>query len=181
MDTIRICNQWLDMNRAAMEPLLRFSQAAWQTAERVTGDRRPYDQWFDLNRAALEPFLRWNEIALGAAERLTRRNLSMAQDCIEAGVRQMNLMCEAKDQQQWEADERKLVSEFGQKLVEHAGDYLKVARETSQACKDWADEASRQAASVAQRAGEAAGAAAGQAGHGPETHRPQAGAAPAKG
>jgi hypothetical protein len=152
MTTGRICNQWFDMNRAVLEPFMRCNEVLLQSAERVAGNRQLYEQWFEINRAAFEPMLRWNEIAFSAAERITRRNLNVAHDYLDLGVRQLNLLCETRNPEKFADEEGKLAAEFGQKIAGHAGDYLKVARETQDALNQWADESAQQAAEAAQRA-----------------------------
>lgn len=152
MDTRHICNQWFDINRAVMEPFVRWNEIALQTAERAAGNRRVYDQWLDFSRSIFEPVLRWNDIAFSAAERVTRRNLNMAQDYLDIGVRHMNALCDVKDPQKWREEEGRLAAEFSQKMVDHAGDYLRVVQETQHAFNDWANQAAQQAAESAQRA-----------------------------
>lgn len=166
MNTSRICNQWFDVNRAMFEPLVRWNEVMLQSAERIAGNRQMYEQWFELNRAALEPVLRWNEIAFSAAERVTRRNLNVAHDYLDLGVRQLNLLCETRDPDRFAEDEGKLVSEFGQKIAGHAGDYLKVARETQDALNQWANESAQRAAESAQRAAETTAKATSEAARG---------------
>lgn len=148
----QICNQWFEMNRAVMEPFVRWNEVAFRSVERVAGNRQMFDQWFEVNRAALDPIMRWNDIAMRAAERVTRQNLTLAQDCLELGTRHLNLLCEANDPQKWKDEESKLAAEFSQKIVDRAGDYLKVAQETRDALNNLASEAARQVAETAQRA-----------------------------
>jgi histone H3/H4 len=156
MNTRQMCDQWFEMNRAAMEPVMRWNEIAFQTAEKVAGNRQTYEQWFELNRALLNPFMRWNEIALQAAERMARCNLSIAQDYIELGSRQMQLLCEARDPQKWRDEENKLVSELGQRMVDHASGYLTVAREAQDAFNDWAQQTARETAERAAKVADTA-------------------------
>jgi hypothetical protein len=185
MNTSRICNQWFDFNRAILEPFMRWNEAALRSAEQVAANRQVYDQWLEINRAAFDPFLRWNEIAFSAAEKITRRNLNVAHDYLDLGVRQLDLLCDVRDPDRWTDEEGKLAAEFGQKIAGHAGDYLKVARETRDAFNEWANESAKQAAEAAQRAvdtsakatSEAASGAAGaaRAATGPGGQQPQPG------
>lgn len=182
MNTSRICNQWFDINRAVLEPFVRWNEIALQSAERVAGNRQIYDQWFEINRAAMDPFLRWNGIAFSAAERVARRNLSLAHDYLDLGTRHLNLLCDVRDPRKWADEEKQLVAEFSQKIVDHAEDYLKVAQETQDAFNDWANESAQQAAEAAQRAAEATARATSEAAGGartaakPSPHQPQPGA-----
>jgi hypothetical protein len=190
MNTRNVCDQWFEMNRAALEPLMRWNEVALQTAERMAGNRQVYEQWFDLNRAALDPLVRWGDIALQAAEKVARCNLTLAQDYLDLGARQTDLLSEVRDPQKWKDEENRLVSEFTQRWVDHTGDFLQVARETRDAYTDWAnrtaretaeraaraaDTAAKAAADTAQAAGEGARAAAGAGGPGAPRPQPQPG------
>jgi hypothetical protein len=168
MNTRQVCDQWFEMNRAAIDPFMRWNEMALQTAERMAGNRQVYDQWFEMNRVAIDPLMRWNELALQVAEKVAKCNLVMAQDYLEMGTRQAQLNCETRDPEKWKDAERKLISEFGQKIADHAGEYLKVAKETQDALNEWANQTARETAERAARAaestvqaGEAAKAAAG--------------------
>lgn len=171
MNTRQICDQWFEINRAVMDPFMRWNEIALQTAERLTGGRQIYEQWFEMNRIAVDPLIRWNEIALSAAEKVAKCNLVIAQDYLEMGTRQTQLNCETRDPDKWKDEERKLVSEFGQKIADHAGEYLRVVKDTQEALNEWANqtakESAERAARVAERATarttEAAKAAAGEA------------------
>lgn len=154
MATTQACNQWFEFNRAAMEPFLRWNEVAFQSVERIAGNRGLFDQWFDVNRAVFDPVLRWNEIALRAAEQVARHNLTLAQDYLDLGSRHMNLLCDVKDPQKWKDEESKLINEIGQRIVDHAGDYLKVAQETRDAMNNLASEAARHLAETTHRATE---------------------------
>ncbi|MGZ8243205.1 phasin family protein [Methylomagnum sp.] len=131
---------------------MRWNQIAAQTVERAAGNRRVYDQWFDFSRSVFEPVLRWNDIAFSAVEKVTRRNLNLAQDYMDISSRHINLLCDTKDPDKWRNEEGRLAAEFSQKMVDHAGDYLRVVQETQHAFNDWANEAAKQAAESAQRA-----------------------------
>ncbi|MGX2040506.1 phasin family protein [Methylocaldum sp. MU1018] len=118
--------------------------------------REMYDRWFQMNRAAIDPLMRWNEIALEAAEKVARCNLAIAQDYLEIGTRQAQLNCETRDPEKWKDEERKLMSELGQKIVDHAGDYLAVVRDTQNALNACAYQTARETAERAARAADAA-------------------------
>jgi|GEM_PF-995473 len=163
MNTRQVCDQWFEMNRAAIDPFMRWNEIALQAAERIAGNRQVYDQWFEMNRVAIDPLMRWSEIALRAAEKVARCNLVMAQDYLEMGTRQAQLNCETRDPEKWKNEERKLISEFGQKIADHAGDYLSVAKETQDALNEWADQTARETAERATRAAESTAREAGEA------------------
>ena len=151
MSTSQIFNQWFDINRALLEPFVRWNEVALQTAEKVASNRQFFDQWFEIHRTAADPFLRWGEIAFSIGEKVARRNLTLAQDYLDLSVRHVNLLREVRDPQKWADEEGKLAVEFSQKIVNHAGDYLKVAQESQNAFKAWASEAVQQASEAAQK------------------------------
>jgi hypothetical protein len=157
-----MCDQWFEINRAAFDPLMRWNEIALQAAERMAGNRQVYDQWFEMNRIAVDPFMRWNEIALQAVEKVAKCNLAMAQDYLEMGTRQAQLNCETRDPDKWKDGERKLISEFGQKIADHAGDYLRVAKETQDAFNEWANQTAKETAERAARAAETTARAGGE-------------------
>ena len=163
MNTRQMCDQWFEMNRAAIDPFMRWNEMALQAAERMAGNRQVYDQWFEMNRVAIDPLMRWNKIALQAAEKVAKCNLAMAQDYLEMGTRQAQLNSETRDPEKWKDEERKLISEFGQKIADHAGDYLRVAKETQDALNEWANQTARETAERAARAAEGATAPGGEA------------------
>lgn len=99
----------------------------------------PFDQWVELNRAAMAPVIRFQELAADAAQKMLRYNLSVTQDCVDFGSRQIQLLGELKDPQKWGLETGKAVSEFNQKLVDRAADYFKVTKETQEAFGQWAD------------------------------------------
>jgi len=98
-----------------------------------------YDQWLEMSRAAMAPITRWQELASKTAEKVAEQSLLIAQDYVELGARQLQLMGEVKDPQKWAMEESKLVAEFGQKMVGRAGAYLKAARETRDEFTGWAE------------------------------------------
>ncbi|CAL1240725.1 phasin family protein [Candidatus Methylocalor cossyra] len=163
-------DQWFELNRAVFEPFVRWNEVTLQSVERLAGNRQFFEQWLELNRAAVEPVLRWQEIAFQTAEKITRRNLNVVQDYLELGARQLNLWREVQDPQKWKDEESKLAAEFSQKIVEHAGSYLEVAKEARDALNELTNQTARQfaeqthkaaqtAAETAEKAGEAAKAA----------------------
>ncbi|CAI8759464.1 phasin family protein [Methylocaldum szegediense] len=156
MNTRQIYEQWFEMNRAAIDPFMRWNEIALQAAERVAGTRQVYDQWFEISRIAVDPLMRWNEIALQAAERVAKYNLAVAQDCLEMGTRQIELNCETRDPDKWKDSEKKLISDFGQKIADRGADYLKLVKETQDALNEWASQAAKETAERAARAAESA-------------------------
>lgn len=93
---------------------------------------RPFDRWLEMNRAALAPVVHWREITAEAAQKAVQHGLAIAQDGVELGTRQVQLLAEAKDPPEWMAEEGRIASEFGQKLMNRASNYVKAARETQE-------------------------------------------------
>jgi len=100
-----------------------------------------YNQWIELNRAAMAPMLRWSELAAATADRLARQGLTLTQDVVDLGARQLQLAGELKDPQKWAAEEGKLLAEYGQKMVGRAGEYLDLSKEIRESLSNWADSA----------------------------------------
>jgi hypothetical protein len=90
-------------------------------------------------------FDQWLEITAEAAQKAAQHGLAAGQDCVEFGTRHVRLLAEAKDPQEWMAEEARIVSEFGQKLVNRAGDGFKAARETQEALSELAETSTKAA------------------------------------
>ncbi len=107
---------------------------------------RLFDQWLEANRAAWAPAILWQEITADAAQKAVRHGLAVAQDYVEFGTRNAQLLGEVKDPPKWAAEQGKIASEFGQKMVERTADYLKFAKETQDALGQVAETAAKTAA-----------------------------------
>ncbi|MCU0733996.1 MAG: phasin family protein [Methylotetracoccus sp.] len=99
----------------------------------------PYNQWLEMNRAAMAPMLQWSELAATTADKLARQGLTVAQDLLDLGARQMQLAGEVKDPQKWAVEESKLISEYGQKILGRAGDYLSISKDVRESVVSWAE------------------------------------------
>ena len=104
-----------------------------------------YDKWFEMSRAASAPFAQWNEFASKSIDKATEHTLALAKDYLELGTRQFQLLGEVKDPQKWIAEESKLFSEFGQKLVGRASEVLQAAKETREAFSSLAESTAKTA------------------------------------
>jgi hypothetical protein len=99
----------------------------------------PYNQWLEMNRAAMAPMLQWSELAATTADKLARQGLTVAQDLLDLGARQMQLAGEVKDPQKWAVEESKLISEYGKKILGRAGDYLSISKDVRESVVSWAE------------------------------------------
>jgi len=72
-----------------------------------------------LNKTALDSARRLGEINVRALERLNARQLEAASDCLEGGVRQMQMLGEAKDVRDVLSGQSSLAAELNSKLVQH--------------------------------------------------------------
>lgn len=99
----------------------------------------PYNQWLEMNRAAMAPMLQWSELAATTADKLARQGLTVAQDLLDLSARQMQLAGEVKDPQKWAVEESKLISEYGQKILGRAGDYLSISKDVRESVVSWAE------------------------------------------
>ena len=111
--------------------------------------------WLELNQALIAPLKHWNELAAATAEKLARQNISVAQDLIELSAKQLQLASDAKELPKWAAEESKLLSEYGQKFVGRAGDYLDMSRELRESVITWAESTAKTASEAAKSAASA--------------------------
>lgn len=92
-----------------------------------------FGQWVETNRAAWVPVVRWQEVTAETTQKAVAQGLAVAQDYVEFGTRNAQLLGEVKDPSRWALEQGKLASEFGQKMVSRTADYLKFALETQDA------------------------------------------------
>lgn len=104
------------------------------------------DQWMAYSTGVMQPVARFNEVTAQALERMGRKQIDVARDYLDVSTRQMQLLGNTKDPQSFLAEEQRLVAEFGEKLIVHAQEFLRIATETQQAVVDWAQESVRRAA-----------------------------------
>jgi hypothetical protein len=100
---------------------------------------RLFDQWLEANRVMTAPAVRWQEITAEAAQKLVQHNLAVAQDYVEFGTRNAQLLGEVKEPSKWVAEQGKLASEFSLKMVERTADYFKHAKETQESLVNLAE------------------------------------------
>ncbi|WP_221067279.1 hypothetical protein [Methylomagnum ishizawai] len=131
MNANNICHQWFEFNRAALEPVVSWNEIMFQSLEKLVGSRQIFDQFFEINRVALNPLMRGNEFIFRATEKIIQHNLGLAQDYLDMGIRQRNLWCDVKNIPKWKNEERKLLGEFSERLVDRGEAYLKLANELS--------------------------------------------------
>ena len=96
-----------------------------------------FETW---NKAAIESAKRLGDINVRAMEKLAERNLAMASDCLEGGVRQMKLMGESKDMQAALKEQTELAKELNAKFVEYAKQTAAVFNEVKGELTDWAED-----------------------------------------
>ncbi len=108
-----------------------------------------FEQWINTSREALQPVLKLSEITGQAMEQVAKQQLDLAREYMNLGARQMQILGEAKDPQKWVAAEGKLAAEFGQKLVDQAEEFYRVAQGTQKAVVGWAEENAKAAQTAA--------------------------------
>lgn len=106
----------------------------------------PFEQWLSYAKTATEPVLKLNEISAKAMERMARQQFDVAQDYLELGSKQMQLLGASKDPQKWLAEQGDLATEFSKKLMSRAEEFAKIAAETQKEMAAWAEAAAKQAA-----------------------------------
>jgi phasin family protein len=121
----------------AMEPLPR--------REEVTMNNEVFDEWLKLSKNAVEPMMKLNEITVQAMERVARQQLDVARDYLDLGTKQASILGSAESPDEMLSEQGQLVSEFGERLINRAQEFAKIATETQQAVADWADAATKKA------------------------------------
>jgi len=106
-----------------------------------------FDEWQKLSKNAVEPMMRLNEITVQAMERVARQQLDVARDYLDLGTKQATIMGAAGNPDELLSEQGQLVSEFGERLINRAQEFAKIATETQQAVTDWAEKATKKATS----------------------------------
>jgi len=106
-----------------------------------------FDDWLKLSKNAVEPMMRLNEITVQAMERVARQQLDVARDYLDLGTKQATIMGAAENPDELLTEQGQLVSEFGERLINRAQEFAKIATETQQAVTEWAEEATKKATS----------------------------------
>ena len=106
-----------------------------------------FDEWLKLSKNAVEPMMRLNEITVQAMERVARQQLDVARDYLDLGTKQATIMGGAESPEDLLTEQGQLVSEFGERLINRAQEFSKIATETQQAVTEWAEKATKTATS----------------------------------
>ncbi len=104
-----------------------------------------FDEWLKLSKNAVEPMMRLNEITVRAMERVARQQLDVARDYLDLGTKQATIMGAAENPEDLLTEQGKLVSEFGERLINRAQEFARIATETQQSVTEWAEEAAKKA------------------------------------
>jgi phasin family protein len=104
-----------------------------------------FDEWMKLSKNAVEPMMRLNEITVRAMERVARQQLDVARDYLDLGTKQATIMSAAENPEDLLKEQGQLVSEFGDRLINWAQEFAKIATETQQAVAEWAEDATKKA------------------------------------
>jgi phasin family protein len=109
---------------------------------------QPFDNWVEMNRKALEPMVQLNEMTAKLMDQVSQQQLALTRDYMELGARQLQLMGQVKDPQTWVNEEGKLMNEFGQKFVERAEEFLRVAKTGRDDVAAWTETAAKAGAAA---------------------------------
>ncbi len=104
-----------------------------------------FNEWLKLSRSAVEPMTKLNEITVSAMERVARQQLDVARDYLDLGTRQASILSSVESPEDMLSEQGQLVSEFGERLINRAQEFARIATETQQAVANWAEEATRKA------------------------------------
>jgi hypothetical protein len=109
----------------------------------TTMNSEVFDEWVKLSKSAVEPMMKLNEITVTAMERVARQQLDVARDYLELGTRQASVLSKAEKPDDILTEQGQLVSEFGDRLLNRAQEFARIATETQQAVASWAEGAAR--------------------------------------
>lgn len=105
-----------------------------------------YTQWVEYTKGAAEPMLRLNELSARTLEEVARQQFDLAKDYMDLGAKQVQLLSDAKDPQKWAEQQGVLATEFGQKLMSRAEEFVALATKTQQEMVQLAEESAKKAA-----------------------------------
>lgn len=100
-----------------------------------------FNEWVKLSKSAVEPMMKLNEITVAAMERVARQQLDVARDYLDLGTKQASILSAAESPDDMLTEQSQLVSEFGERLINRAQEFARIATETQQAVNTWAEEA----------------------------------------
>jgi phasin family protein len=104
-----------------------------------------FNEWVKLSKNTVEPMTRLNEITVSAMERVARQQLDVARDYLDLGTKQASILSKAEKPEDVLTEQGQLVSEFGERLINRAQEFARIATETQQAVASWAEEATKKA------------------------------------
>ena len=108
-------------------------------------NKEVFDEWMKMSKSAVEPMMKLNEITVTAMERVARQQLDVARDYLDLGTKQATIMGAAENPEDLLTEQGQLVSEFGERLINRAQEFAKIATETQQAVSEWAEETTKKA------------------------------------
>jgi hypothetical protein len=120
-----------------------------QTRETATMNTEVFNEWVKLSKSAVEPMMKLNQITVTAMERVARQQLDVARDYLDLGTRQTSILSKAERPEDMLTEQGQLVSEFGERLINRAQEFARIATETQQAVASWAEEAAKKTAAGA--------------------------------
>jgi hypothetical protein len=104
-----------------------------------------FEDWMKTTKSAIEPMMRLNEITVRAMESVARQQLDVARDYLDLGTKQASILGSAERPEDLLSEQGQLVTEFGERLINRAQEFAKIATETQQAVAGWAEEAAKKA------------------------------------
>lgn len=99
-----------------------------------------------LNKAAIESAKRLGDINVRTIEKLVERHIAATGDYLEGGVKQLELMGDAKDMQGAVKEQTRLATELNEKLVAHAKETAELLNQVKGELTEWAQEGMKAAA-----------------------------------
>lgn len=93
-----------------------------------------------FNQSMIDSAKALGDIQIRTLERLTERQIEMASDYLDSGMKQFKLVGESKDPQGVLSAQSKLATEYGEKFVEHAKKTAEIFAETKSELTGWVEE-----------------------------------------
>jgi len=93
-----------------------------------------------FNKSMIGSVKTLGEINMRTLERLTERQIEVASDYLDGGMKQIKLASESKDPQGVLSAQSKLATEYGEKFVEHAKKTAEIFAETKAELAGWIED-----------------------------------------
>lgn len=102
-----------------------------------------FSQWEDFTKSALESSKQLEAVNLKLAEKVLQKQLALAASALEAGNRVVSLLGEGKPLPEIFAAQTKLLSEYGNKVVEITRETTEIVSTAGQDYRSWLEQSAK--------------------------------------